>query len=124
MYDYHRLRRIAEVEFPDIVVSAIILRRRKLRIIIIDSSILDVFLSPDPINRKYAFHWDRSFIDGTIYRHDNIPDGNWKNISTFPKHFHNGGYENVQESYLSDDTGESLREFLLFIRAKLKKTGR
>lgn len=82
MYDYHRLKRIAEVEFPDIVVSAIILRQRKLRIIIIDSSLLDVFFSPDPNNRKYAFHWERSFIDGTIYRHDNIPDGKWKNIST------------------------------------------
>ncbi len=73
MYDYLRLKRIAEVEFPDIVVEAEIIRQRKLRIIIIDSSYIDIFYSPSSANRHFAYHWERVFLDGTFYRHDNIP---------------------------------------------------
>ncbi len=119
MFDYRHLKLIAEVEFPDIVVATEIIRYRKLRIIITDSSFVDVFYSPDPMNLKYAYHWERSIIDGTIYRHDNIPDGKWKNIATFPKHFHNGDYNNVQESNISDEPPEALRDFLNFVRSKL-----
>jgi len=127
MYDYRRLKRIAEVEFPDIVVATEIIRQRKLRIIIIDSSYVDIFYSPDSTNRHFAYHWESAFggfLDGTFYRHDNIPDGNWKNVASFPKHFHNGQYENVQESNISDDTAEALRYFLIFVRKKLEEIGK
>ncbi|MFZ3058495.1 MAG: DUF6516 family protein [Candidatus Methanoperedens sp.] len=42
----------------------------KLRIELIDGSFADVWIS---ISGKYSYHWDRSEIDGTIYRYDNAP---------------------------------------------------
>ena len=119
MFNYLYLKRIAEVEFPDIIETAEIIGQRKLRIIIKDSSYIDIFYSPYPSNRHFAFHWERTFIDGTIYRHDNIPDVNWKNVPTFPKHFHDGDYTSIKKSNLSDNPSDALREFLSFVRSKL-----
>ncbi len=119
MFDYLHLKRIAEVEYADIVEAAEIIGQRKLRIIIKDSSYIDVFYSPASNIKHFAFHWERAFIDGKIYRHDNIPDINWKNVPTFPKHFHDGTYGSIKESNISDVPSEALREFLSFVRNKL-----
>jgi len=40
-------------------------------------------------------------------------------ISTYPKHLHNGSEENVEPSFISDDPHAALREFLHFVREKL-----
>ena len=72
----------------------------KLRIEIIDGSIVDIFYS---VTGKYSYHWERSLIDGSIYRHDNAPHQRWQSIKTFPKHVHHGSEDAGEESYLSDD---------------------
>jgi hypothetical protein len=38
----------------------------------------------------------------------------WKDISTFPKHFHNGSEDIVISSHISDDPEFAVREFLNF----------
>ncbi len=69
---------------------------------------------------RYSYHWERRTADNTLYRHDNAPDADWKHVSTYPKHFHNGSQGNVVGSNISDDPNEALREFLKFARAILK----
>lgn len=56
---------------------------------------------------------------GDLYRHDNAPHGKWRAVSTFPKHFHDGSEDRVEESQISDNPEQALREFLSFVRSKL-----
>jgi hypothetical protein len=44
----------------------------------------------------------------------------WREVSTFPKHFHNGSQNRVQESKINDDPAIGVREFMDFIRRILK----
>ncbi|TFG19668.1 MAG: hypothetical protein EU530_05590 [Promethearchaeota archaeon] len=53
--------------------------RNKLRILLTDESFVDIFCSIN-IENRWAFHWERTHVDGTIYRHDNIPHLSWKQI--------------------------------------------
>ena len=91
----------------------------KLRLNIIDGSIIDVFYSN---SGKYSYHWERRIIDGKIYRHDNAPDARWKSIKTFPKHFHTGSQDSVKESYINDNPLIAIEEFLIFVKSKLAKS--
>ena len=116
---YIGLKNIALHEFPDIVVSANILRGplyvpKSLRIFLIDNSFLEIWIS----GSKYSFHWQKT--DGKIYRHDNAPHKKHRHILTFPKHFHDGSENNVKESYLSDDARNAARDVLRFAREKIK----
>ena len=43
---------------------------------------------------------------------------------TFPKHLHDGSEERVVESFISDVPEEALRQFLAFVRDKLRELGR
>jgi len=109
-------------EFSDIVVDAQLRFTssgsiERLRIFLKDDSFVDVWLST---LGKYSYHWEHRHIKGLIYRHDNAPHSRWKRIKTFPKHFHDGGEENVKESAISDCPREAIREFLSFIKSKLK----
>ena len=70
---------------------------------------------------RYSYHWERKAIDGTIYRHDNAPHRRWREVKTFPKHFHEGSEERVTESCLSYTAQEGLGEFLTFVRNKLHR---
>ena len=54
-----------------------------------------------------------------MYRHDNFPDTNWKEVSTYPKHFHNGSQDAVNESHIEDDPFTALRQFMDFARTHL-----
>jgi hypothetical protein len=71
MPDLERLRRIAETEFLALVRATTILRD-KLRVVLVDDSYIDFWWSSQ-IPGRYAHHWERRHVDGTIYRHDNMP---------------------------------------------------
>lgn len=113
------LQNIAENNYPDIVDIAIIRDENELRIILHDSSYIDIWFSLTRSN-KYSYHWERKQIDGTIYRHDNTPHLKWKDISTYPKHYHEKTEDNVKESYINDNPEFALREILNFARKQLK----
>lgn len=57
---------IALTEFPDIVVDTEIIKE-KLKLHLIDRSFIDVRISCRSLGR-YATHWERRHLDGTIYR--------------------------------------------------------
>lgn len=120
---YKKQLEMAQEEFGHIVAHGEILSTpaglpQKLRLEVIDDSIVDIFLSS---SGRYSYHWERRPIDGTIYRHDNAPHQRWKHIATFPKHFHNGSEadEDVEASVIGDDPVEALRQFLHFVEATL-----
>jgi len=115
---YIKLKNIALQEFPDIVVSAFVIRgplnvAKSLRIFFIDNSFLEVWVSES----KYSYHWQR--VDGKVYRHDNAPHMKHKHIKTFPKHFHYGSENSVKESEITDNPEGAIRDFLSFIRENI-----
>jgi hypothetical protein len=116
LVDVERMRELAQVEFVDIVVEAIIPDINELRIILTDGSFVDVWFSLK-LQGRYSFHWERRALDGKIYRHDNSPHKRWESVATFPRHFHDGSETNVSESHLSEVPEQALREFLAFVRA-------
>lgn len=116
--DTGSLLEIAAVEFADIVDEAYSPDLNELRIILKDGSFIDAWFSLK-LKGRYSYHWDRMTVDGKIYRHDNAPHKQWQSVSTFPKHFHNGGEGQVIASNISGDPGEALRQFLQFARQKL-----
>jgi hypothetical protein len=90
---YEALQTLALTEFGDVVGNAIIMTLPtgdplKLRLDIVDGSLLDVFIS---VSGRYSYHWERRLTaKEDIYRHDNAPHNRWRHVSTFPKHFHDG----------------------------------
>ena len=113
-----KLRRLAEVEFVDIVKDTFLVTF-KLRIILLDGSFIDVNLSKK-LHDKFGFHWERKDKKGTIYRYDNFPDKNWESVSTFPYHFHNGSQENVEASPFPLTVIEGFRSFMEFVKSRVK----
>ncbi len=98
---YKRQLKLAKEQFGHVVEDADVIPTpsglpHKLRLEIIDGSVVDVFLSP---RGRYSYHWER------------------RHIGTFPKHFHNGSEadKDGEESYISEDPEEALREFLRFV---------
>ncbi|NPV07016.1 MAG: hypothetical protein HPY83_03505 [Anaerolineae bacterium] len=116
--DWAKLREVAEVEFADIVDAALPSGPSELRILLRDGSFIDVWFSLKLIDR-YAIHWERRAMDGTIYRHDNAPHRDWAHVATFPSHFHDGSEEHVVEGSISPVPETALRQFLAFARSKL-----
>ncbi len=122
---YRTLSLIALREFADVVVNAEIMTLPtgdplKLRLDIVDGSLLDIFLSA---SGRYSYHWERRLTPkGDLYRHDNAPHERWRHIATFPKHFHDGSESNVMESRISDVPEGAIREFLMFVRRTLLAT--
>ncbi len=111
------LQRIAETDFADIVMGTRIIDA-KLRVLIADGSYLDFWWSLE-IPDRFAHHWERSHVDGTIYRHDNMPHSKWRYTTTFPQHYHDGNEGHVVDSALSADPATALREFLRFVRSRI-----
>jgi hypothetical protein len=111
-------KRIAEVEFADIVKSTHRIDY-KLRIVLINNSFVDVYLSqrlPD----KFGFHWECIDGAGTFYRYDNFPDKKWQSVSTYPYHLHAGTQNSVEASPFPAKPLEGFRAFMEFIRRRLK----
>lgn len=117
MPEIEDLKRIAEVEFSDIVTDVDLIEH-KLRIILIDKSFVDVYISRK-LADKFGYHWECKDGKGTLYRYDNFPDKNWQNLKTFPHHFHNGSQENVESSPFPLTPIEGFRAFMQFIRDKI-----
>ena len=112
-----KLKRVIDIEYGDIVKNSLI-HHDKLRVFIIDNSLVDIWFS-SVIPERFSYHWERRHIDGTLYRYDNFPDPRWKRISTFPVHFHNGSQNQVQASSLSNDHLQSIHEFMDFVKRTL-----
>lgn len=117
---YDELIQLAQTEFGDVVARTETIGRRagvtlKMRLHLIDATIVDVWLSPDL--KRYAYHWEQRAVRGVLHRHDNAPDH--PQVSTFPKHFHNGSEDAVEESYIPDEPIHALRFFLSFVRSSL-----
>jgi hypothetical protein len=94
----------------------------KLRLDIVDGSLLDVFVSA---SGRYSYHWERRLVQSNdFYRHDNAPHPDWRRVATFPKHFHDGSTGKVVESHISDMPQQAIRQFLTFARDKLSSTSR
>jgi len=125
---YKRQLEVAKQDFPDVVERGEVVISEsgipvKLRLTLVDASVVDCFYSP---SGKYSYRWDRRAINGSVYRHDNAPHARWQHVRTFPKHFHNGSEDakDVQESTISDDPIMAIREFLSFVRNRLAAMGR
>jgi len=114
------LQRIAEIQFSDIVLDTNILEH-KLRITLIDSSVVDVHVS-QKLSEKFSFHWETKDAAGTIYRYDNFPDRNWSYISSYPYHFHNGEQNKVIVPPFPFDISNGFIAFMEFVRAKLTQS--
>lgn len=121
-----RLREIALSEYGDLVERADFHlspagRTRKLRLHIFVGSFVDVWISG---RGDYSFHWERRHIDGLLYRHDNAPHFRWRDVPTFPKHFHNGQDDIVEESHIAEMPEDALRDVLSEVRAKVAAMSR
>jgi hypothetical protein len=81
--------------------------------VLIDGSFIDFWWSTQ-IPGRYAHHWERRHVDGTIYRHDNMPHPQWQSVTSFPKHFHAGDQQTVHDSTLPSEPEQALRAFLQF----------
>ena len=112
MPDLERLGRLAQSEFPSIVWATTIIRN-KLRVALRDGSYIDFWWSRR-IPGRFAYHWERRRVDGTVYRHDNVPHLQWQTVSSFPKHFHTGAQQTVTESDIPENPEDGLRQFLSF----------
>ena len=118
--DTEKLKEIAEIEFGDIVEDVLIIDINELRIVLIDGSFIDIWFSLN-LKGRYSYHWERKFIDSSIFRHDNPPHLRWKDIPTFPKHFHNGSEDIVVSSNIADNPELALKESLTFVSEYIKK---
>ncbi len=111
------LKRIAQIEFGAIVKSVHELDY-KLKIILIDNSFIDVHLSRS-LPGKFGFHWECMKPGDMFYRYDNFPDRNFRSISTFPYHFHNGSQQLVIAAPFPLDIIDGFRGFLEFVKKKI-----
>ena len=121
MVDFTELESIARGEFVDIVVDVYRIGA-KLRMLLIDESYIDFWWS-EVQEGRFAHHWNRQNVDGTIHRHDNSPHRKWARITTFPQHYHQEREELVTESLLPEKPQEAVRAFLTFCR-EIIQTGK
>jgi len=111
------LKRIAEIEFSDIVENTDRIGT-KLRVLLIDDSFIDVWLS-QKLEDRFGFHWEQKST-GLSYRYDNFPNTKWVNVSTYPFHFHDGSQDSViDSSRFERDIKEGFRGFMRWVREKL-----
>lgn len=120
---YKKILDIAISEFKVIIESGQILYSQsgepwKLRLYLYDNSFIDIYYS---IQGKYSYHWDRRLTSNKIYRHDNAPHEKWKDLPTFPKHFHNGSEDFVVSSDIDDNPELAVRQFLKFASSRILK---
>jgi hypothetical protein len=115
---FESLARIAEIEFSGIVSDSARMGE-KLRLLLNDTSYIDIWLS-HTLKDRFGLHWERRHLDGTFYRYDNFPDTEWHTVNTYPRHFHNGSQDVVESAPFSSDLTEGFRDFLRFVAGKMK----
>lgn len=125
MAKFAKFARIAEIEYSDIILSTQDLGH-KLRIYVNDKSFIDFFFTRKLKKQRFSIHWERSHIDKNIYRIDNTPDKKWKSVKSFPLHFHNERYDNVEVSPFILKQNYSLedifRSFLDFAKGRIVRS--
>ncbi|RMG54845.1 MAG: hypothetical protein D6723_04120 [Acidobacteria bacterium] len=117
MPDLVALKALIDREYADIVVDSKIIDG-KIRVFLNDESYVDFWWS-EVSPERFAHHWNRLHVDGTIYRHDNAPHKRRQYLSTFPKHCHSGREDHVIESHIPDDPAAAIRFFLDMCREML-----
>jgi len=115
---YRELATIAEAEFSDVILQ-VDQRAEKLRLHLIDGSYVDIWYSVR-LEGRFAYHWERRMINGSVYRYDNRPHEQLKGMKSYPKHFHDGSEAKVRDCELGEDPKLVLRAFLQMVRAKLQ----
>ena len=120
---YDHLVTVTTKKYSDIIQGIVKIKTpsgviTKIRVIFVDNSFLDVYWSP---SGRYSLHYEKKRINGTMYRHDNAPHKKHRTIITFPKHFHKGSENNVEESYLPTNPIKALEYFLEFIVNLVRK---
>jgi hypothetical protein len=118
---YRELAAIAEAEFSDVILQ-VDQRPEKLRLHLIDGSYVDIWYSVR-LEGRFAYHWERRMINGSVYRYDNRPHEHLKGMKSYPKHFHDGSEAEVRDCEFGDDPKVVLRAFLQVVRAKLQGWG-
>ncbi|MDZ7700117.1 MAG: DUF6516 family protein [Deltaproteobacteria bacterium] len=123
---YRAMKGIALSEFSDVAIGAQILRLpsgdpMKLRLDIVDGSLLDVYIS---LTGRYSYHWERRMTQvEDIYRYDNAPHKRWRSLASFPAHFHDGAESHVVASDLEEEPVHAIKQVLGFVRKKLSSPG-
>jgi len=112
-----QLARIAEVEFSSIVMDTVIVGA-KLRLLLIDKSYVDVWVSQE-LHNRFGFHWERRHLDGLIFRYDNFPDVKWQHLDTAPSHFHNGAQDRAEAAPFAQEILQGFRDFLAFVSRRV-----
>jgi hypothetical protein len=115
---FNRIVDLVLTEFSDTVVDAQLRFTPSGSVFLKDETFIDVWLSA---SGKYSYHWEQRHVRGLIHRHDNALHSKWKEIKTFPKHFHDGKEVSVKESDIPDDPLSAMNYFLTFVRDFLKK---
>lgn len=122
MEKFAAFARIAEIEFSNIILSSQDLGH-KLRLYLTDKTFVDFFFTVKLKKYRFSIHWEKAHIDGTIYRIDNTPDKKWVRVSTFPIHFHNKTYNQVETAPFPISGNDSLeiifRRFLRFVQSQI-----
>ena len=113
-------RGIIEDEFLDITQDILKISEEKLRIVLKDKSFIDIRMS-QKINNRFDFHWERREINGNIFRYDNFPDVRFKNLKSFPEHFHYKKENKAIEAKFSKSSKQGFKDFMNFARDYLKK---
>ena len=83
---YRDLAAIAEAEFSDVILQ-VDHRAEKLRLHLTDGSYVDIWYSVR-LQGRFAYHWERRMINGSVYRYDNRPHGYLTGMKSYPKHVH------------------------------------
>ena len=115
---YLRLARLVEGEFADIV-EQVEVGRDRLRLHVVDGSFIDVWFSRR-LPCKYAFHWERRHIDGTVYRWDNAAHRRIEGLETFPHHFHEGSQHIIRPFKVKETMEDTLRAILEYVRRRIR----
>lgn len=113
------LKKIADLEYHTIVKATYVINY-KLRIVLIDDSYIDVNVSAK-VADKFGFHWETRNAKDEIYRYDNFPDINWKEVDSFPYHFHNGSQNNVISSPFPEEIIPAFNSFMNFVSIRIKR---
>jgi hypothetical protein len=119
---FQRIVEVVIADFSDIMVDTQLRLTpsgavERLRIFLVDNTFIDIWLS---LSRKYSYHWEQRHVRGCIHRHDNAPHTKWKDVETFPKHFHDGNENNVKESLIPDEPVAAVGYFLSFVRSSIR----